>query len=399
MVPSEFFRSSVRASTGPGWTVAPDRGRVQVKCRKKGVKPEAITLPYQWEESNFADALLRIRQIFLAYDGDLKRAGEIADVTSSRHETDWEDFVTAFRDHRARVSDRTWKNKYRPVLDAAIEVLKGRNAPTTGPDLCDAALKRWDPGTRQRQIMRQQLHAFLRYCVERKGLKACWLPPPASDAEAVRAKRVGYPLTDAQILRLLDSIPNTEAGQRWRFACQLLAVYGLRPEDLRYLHTREGGAELWSGYEKSQGGRKGARTAPRRLYRLPVGDVDGPVEWNLQGRVHIGELMPSLGQEGKAGEALGTYLRRLPAWASISEEASREGQQLTPYSFRHRFSAEGHRRGLQPKQIADAMGHTLEVHMSSYARFMTRDLANAFEAVNYAATTQTPLRAQGKTGS
>jgi integrase len=112
-----------------------------------------------------------------------------------------------------------------------------------------------------------------------------------------------------------------------------------------------------------------------------VCDFDGPIEWNLQGRVHIGELIPSLGQEGKAGEALGTYLRRLPVWASISEEAAREGQQLTPYSFRHRFSAEGHRRGLQPKQIADAMGHTLEVHMSSYARFMTRDLADAFEAV------------------
>jgi hypothetical protein len=28
------------------------------------------------------------------------------------------------------------------------------------------------------------------------------------------------------------------------------------------------------------------------------------------------------------------------------------------------------------------MGHSLEVHMSSYARFMSRDLAAAFEAVN-----------------
>ncbi len=32
--------------------------------------------------------------------------------------------------------------------------------------------------------------------------------------------------------------------------------------------------------------------------------------------------------------------------------------------------------------MADAMGSSLEVHMGSYARFMTRDLANAFDAVN-----------------
>lgn len=32
--------------------------------------------------------------------------------------------------------------------------------------------------------------------------------------------------------------------------------------------------------------------------------------------------------------------------------------------------------------MADAMGHSLEVHMGNYARFMTRDLASAFEAAN-----------------
>jgi len=32
--------------------------------------------------------------------------------------------------------------------------------------------------------------------------------------------------------------------------------------------------------------------------------------------------------------------------------------------------------------MADAMGHSLEVHMSSYTRFMTRDLADVFDAVN-----------------
>jgi len=32
--------------------------------------------------------------------------------------------------------------------------------------------------------------------------------------------------------------------------------------------------------------------------------------------------------------------------------------------------------------MADAIGHSLEVHMSSYAGFITRDLADVFDAVN-----------------
>ena len=34
---------------------------------------------------------------------------------------------------------------------------------------------------------------------------------------------------------------------------------------------------------------------------------------------------------------------------------------------------------LAPKQIADAMGHTLDVHLKSYARFMTKELAENFD--------------------
>jgi len=75
-------------------------------------------------------------------------------------------------------------------------------------------------------------------------------------------------------------------------------------------------------------------------------------------------------------------LRRKLVWKQLQQEADSEGQQLTPYSFRHRFSSEGHARGLQPKQLADSMGHDLETHMISYARFMSKDLESAFEAAN-----------------
>jgi hypothetical protein len=387
------FRRAIKKQVGTGWLVMPDYGRMRLQVRRPGVKTQSINLPYAWEEAHWVDALERIKVIAKAFNEgglDLGGAVKVSTVTRSDHNTDWDAAIAAYREGpKARIADRTWKAKYTPVLEAALKALRSRNAPTNGADLCDIALKQWQPGQRQRQIMRQNLSGFLRFCVQRRQFKACWLPPASVEGEAVNEKRIGYPLTDAHILRLLDALPDTAAGNRWRFALQLCAVYGLRPEDLRYIVTRNGGNELWSLYRKSKGGRKGARTEERRLFPLLVHDVDGVVDWNLQQRVHMKEALPSLGAPGKAAEALRTYLKRQPAWQSIAAEADAEGQELVPYSFRHRYSATGHARGLQPKQLADAMGHSLEVHMGNYARFMTRDLADAFAAANGRPVVQT----------
>ena len=366
---------------------------MRLLVRRPGLKQQSVNIPYAWDEANILDAVERIKVIAHAFDDgqmDLGAAALTAEVARTDHDLDWDAAIAAFREGpKKRVADTTWKLKYVPVLNPALKALRAKRAPSNGHDLCDVALKQWAPGQRQRQIMRQNLSSFLRFCVERRKFKACWLPPTSVEGEAVNEKRIGYPLTDAQILRLIDSMPDTEAGRRWRFALQLMATFGLRPEDLRYLVTRNGGTELWSTYKKSKGGRKGERTAERRLYPLVVRDVDGtPCEWNLIQRVALQEALPPLGQPGKAGEAVRTFLRRRAMWQSITEEAAAEGQELVPYSFRHRYSATGHARGLQPKQIADAMGHSLEVHMSNYARFMTRDLADAFAAVNAAPVRQ-----------
>ena len=88
----------------------------------------------------------------------------------------------------------------------------------------------------------------------RQDFPSYWLPPAFSDDEVVvKTKRIGYPLSDSQIIRLIDSIKNP----KWRFAIQLMATYGLRPNDIKNLHTRNAGKwELWSNYRKSQGGKR-----------------------------------------------------------------------------------------------------------------------------------------------
>jgi len=153
---------------------------------------------------------------------------------------------------------------------------------------------------------------------------------------------------------------------------------------LRYLRIKDGskGPELWTTYRKSQGGRKGGRTEPRRLHPLHVRDVDGPVDWNLQSRLQIGEQLPPLGQQGNAGDALGTYLKRKAIWQQLKTEIKALDEELTAYSFRHRYAKQAHSANLPIANIAQAMGHTIEVHLGSYARFKPDATENLFAAVN-----------------
>ena len=122
-------------------------------------------------------------------------------------------------------------------------------------------------------------------------------------------------------------------------------------------------------------------------------DIDGnPFDWclTLHQRYAAGELLPQI-SKGQGADRLGKQLRdRSPknVWLSICKEAEIEGQECTPYSFRHRYAYVAHNRinkngtYRSPKQIADAMGHDLETHLKSYSRFNTKELENAFDSLN-----------------
>ena len=61
---------------------------------------------------------------------------------------------------------------------------------------------------------------------------------------------MGYPLTDPRLEDWLMP-PDNEHAAKWQFATQLCAVYGLRPEELRYLVLKNNKTELWTTYKKS----------------------------------------------------------------------------------------------------------------------------------------------------
>ena len=64
------------------------------------------------------------------------------------------------------------------------------------------------------------------------------------------------------------------------------------------------------------------------------------------------------------------------------DEAEHNDEQLTPYSFRHRYAKGMHAVNLPLANIAEAMGHTIEVHLKSYARFKPNATAELIAAVN-----------------
>ena len=96
----------------------------------------------------------------------------------------------------------------------------------------------------------------------------------------------------------------------------------------------------------------------------------------------MGEKLPPLNSEGNGSEALSRYLRQRAVWLSMREDAKRQGEQLTPYSFRHRYAKWMHAANIPIANISEAMGHTIEVNLNGVARFKPNATADLVAAVN-----------------
>ena len=126
---------------------------------------------------------------------------------------------------KEQVKDATWRSKYHPVFKNLINATrKSSRAPLNGPALCKVALKQWQQGKPIKRHMPLALIGFPRFCVQEQQLEFTWLPPAVTDKYLViTKKRIGNPLTDSQILRLLDSLPVDEICSKWNFAFQFTA--------------------------------------------------------------------------------------------------------------------------------------------------------------------------------
>ena len=131
------------------------------------------------------------------------------------------------------------------------------------------------------------------------------------------------------ILALVRAIPDA----RRRFAFQLMAAYGLRPEERQHLQIRQG--RLWCMDEMVA---CRGMTRPRVLRPLPCDDwADGG---RLEERFPTQELPPM--QPGLGGGYVGHYLINRPLWKELRREYEAKGEKLVPYSCRHGYAHRPH---------------------------------------------------------
>ena len=82
--------------------------------------------------------------------------------------------------------------------------------------------------------MRLAFNRFLDYCCTEEEFPSYWRPSYGNfkdkneEKNILKNKRIGYPLTDSQIGRLVDNFTETPQAQKWKFAVQLCSVYVLR---------------------------------------------------------------------------------------------------------------------------------------------------------------------------
>ena len=102
-----------------------------------------------------------------------------------------------------------------------------------------------------------------------------------------------YALQDSEILQLLAALPDTTMGRRYGFAFQLMATYGLKATDLRYLQVRNHDSELWLRQRRVDTDKSDEAREPCKLEALKVlNREDIPQDWNLVERVALGERLP-----------------------------------------------------------------------------------------------------------
>lgn len=391
------FREQVR-NLAIGWNVVESRGRVRLKVRTPGQAEQSIVLPFSWSNSDVGDAYVRIRNIYrlMASGLELRAAADQADGKAPQVIRDWHGAAERFHrqklHHGNTISQATWNKSYQPVVEMAVRLLSGARPPGRPVDLIDRCVADWAPGSRMRQIRCQSLSQFLRHCVEREQFPSHWLPPTDLSHHLGRkpagseGRGGGDPISDAEILRFIASLPEDPSGMRWRDAIRLMAELGLRPVELLHLSVRRdrstGEPHWWCSYRKRSGG---GITAPRKVYPLPLQDEGVLVSWNLLERwqARLIELPPLQSGNG-AADGLGTYLKRQPGWRSLRMELEARGERLVPYSFRHSYSLRAHRRNIDAGSAARSMGHSLEVHLRSYPWASAAGTEAAFQRAHQA---------------
>ncbi|MFN9693824.1 MAG: hypothetical protein ACK550_08535 [Synechococcaceae cyanobacterium] len=284
----------------------------------------------------------------------------------------WPQLIQGFKDHKlssGAIKQSTWDDMYWRRMSVILEAIGGKRRPISSKQLLEAVIEAWKdrPGSRSRQLQVQFTAALLRWGVDSERLPSSWAPPLDLSIYVGRKRDergVTTPIDVSHVLDLVEAI----SDPRWRLAFQLMAAYGLRPEELQHLEIQKG--QLWTTYQKvsSRG-----RTRSRVLRLLPCDTW--AQDWQLE-KAFRPDRMPPM-RPGHGAEGLGTYMRRRPLWQQLRREYEEKGEKLVLYSCRHSYAHRAHVTcELPPKVVAAAMGHSVETHLAAYSRLCGDDVVD-----------------------
>jgi len=168
-----------------------------------------------------------------------------------------------------------------------------------------------------------------------------------------------YVPSDAEIITAWGSI----SDPAWRWAFGILAAYGLRPSEIFHLDF----ARLGEGIIKVG---PDTKTGERIVFPLPKSWL---VDWGLKSPNYPSNLIPRnlahLSNKDKA--------------ARISRKFKSLNLGFTPYSLRDGYALRGSVLGISPSVISKWMGHSLQVHYSSYQRYLSeREWSQVWEKLD-----------------
>ena len=382
------LRLSLTSDLGPrsGWTVSEMRGRVllNISASAAGGARQQRVLPLAWDSS----ARQAIHAAVLAIHADFN-AGVPLDLAIETHAQisleesssngvtvneaiNWPQLIQAFKDYKlssGAIKQSTWDGIYWRRMAVILEAVGGKRRPVSSKQLLESVIESWKdrPGSRGRQIQVQFTAALLRWGVDSERLPSSLAPPLDLSIYVGRNRDdrgVTTPIDAVHVLELVEAIPDP----RWRLAFQLMAAYGLRPEELQHLEIQKG--QLWTSYQKvsSRG-----RTRSRMLRLLPCDDW--AQAWQLETAFRPDRMPPM--RPGHGAEDLGTYMRRRPLWKQLRREYEENGEKLVLYSCRHGYAHRAHVTcELPPKVVAAAMGHSVETHLAAYSRWCGDDVVD-----------------------
>ena len=382
------LRSAVAGQFPRGWLVSEQSGKVKLTIKYSDGSRSSGMLPHAWKPASHTQLLNSLNSIRGSVEAGrpLKEAIQLLSASASTAtptepgSLNWPELTERFRLHKltsgALAKESTWRKDYLPHMTQIIEVMLAKCAPKTGKQVLQALVTRHGgtPGSRGRQIRLQHAAQLLRFAVDECGAEQRWLAP-ANISELVGAKPAAHagrddstPIKDEQLTRLIEGIPDP----RWRLAVQLMACFGLRPVELKYIRPTKDGARLHCSYCKRTA--KGS-TKPREIVGIdPAGHPAMSIQLLAQlaaiGRVPGATELPPLGNTDRAtASAIDTYLRRREDWTSLKAECEASGGALTVYSFRHGYALRCHETGLMPRATAALMGHSLQTHSAHYGQW------------------------------